>query len=142
MVIGTRARNVPESEALKYLLGYTAANDVSARDWQAKESQWVRAKSYDTFLPLGPVIVSGLNPDNLQVVTRVNGEVTQSSNTSDMIFSAAFLIQEISQIMTLEPADIIITGTPEGVGPIVHGDTIEVYVEHIGTLINHAIAEN
>ena len=142
LVIGRRTRNVSEDEALDYLLGYTAANDVSARDWQARESQWVRAKSFDTFLPLGPIIVSDLNPDNLKVATRVNGKTAQDSNTSDMIFSAAFLIQEISQVMTLDPGDVIITGTPEGVGPITHGDTVAVEVENVGVLTNPAIAES
>jgi len=142
LVIGRRTRNVSEDEALDCLLGYTAANDVSARDWQARENQWVRAKSFDTFLPLGPVIVSDLNPDSLKVSTRVNGKTTQDSNTSDMIFACAFLIHEISQVMTLEPGDVIITGTPQGVGPITHGDTVEVDVENVGVLSNPAVAES
>ncbi len=142
LVIGRRTRNVSEDEALDCLLGYTAANDVSARDWQARENQWVRAKSFDTFLPLGPVIVSDLNPDSLKVSTRVNGKTAQDSNTSDMIFACAFLIQEISQVMTLEPGDVIITGTPQGVGPITHGDTVEVEVENVGVLSNPAVAES
>ena len=142
LVIGRRARNVSEEEALDCLLGYTAANDVSARDWQARESQWVRAKGYDTFLPLGPIIVSDLNPDNLKISTRVNGKVTQNSSTSDMIFPTAYLIQEISQVMTLEPGDVIITGTPQGVGPITPGDKVEVEVENVGVLSNPAVAES
>lgn len=142
LVIGRHTRNVSEEEALDCLLGYTAANDVSARDWQARESQWVRAKSFDTFLPLGPIIVSDLNPDNLKVGTRVNGKTAQDSRTSDMIFASAILIQEISQVMTLEPGDVIITGTPQGVGPITHGDTVEVEVENVGVLSNPAVAES
>ena len=142
LVIGRRAHNVSADEALDYLFGFTAANDVSARDWQARESQWVRAKSFDTFLPLGPVIVSDLNPDNLDLATRVNGATVQDSNTSDMIFTAAFLIQEISQVMTLDPGDVIITGTPQGVGPITPGDTVEIEVERIGVLSNPAVAES
>ena len=142
LVIGRKTRNVSQEEALDYLIGYTAANDVSARDWQARESQWVRAKSFDTFLPLGPIIVSDLNPDDLNVATRVNGQTTQDSNTADMIFSVAFLIQEISQVMTLEPGDVIITGTPQGVGPITKGDTVEIEGEGVGVLSNPAVAES
>ena len=141
VVIGKIARNVTESEALDYVYGLTCGNDVSARDWQRKESQWVRAKSFDTFLPLGPHVVTDLDPSSLKISTRVNGEIRQNSNTSDMIFSVPFLISDISKVMTLHPGDVIITGTPEGVAPILDGDTVEIEIEGIGKLSNPVIGE-
>lgn len=120
VVIGRRCKDVTEDEALRYVLGYTIANDVSARRWQGKRGggQWSRAKSFDTFTPLGPSVVGtgGINPQSLTITTRLNGQVMQQSNTSDMIFSVAQLIEFLSQGTTLEPGTVILTGTPEGVG--------------------------
>ena len=134
IVIGKRASRVREAEAFDYVLGYTCGNDVSHRDQQAKDGQWVRAKGYDTFCPLGPWIETELDPGNVAIQSRLNGDVRQSSHTSDMIFNPAFLVSFVSNVMTLEPGDVIMTGTPEGVGPMQAGDTIEVEIEGIGTL--------
>ena len=136
IVIGKTASRVSEAEALDYVLGYTCGNDVSHRDFQRKDGQWVRAKGFDTFAPLGPVIETELNVDNIAIQARLNGEVKQSSNTSNMIFKPAFLVSFVSEVMTLLPGDVIMTGTPEGVSPMKAGDTIEVEVEGIGTLRN------
>lgn len=136
IVIGKRASRVSEAEALDYVLGYTCGNDVSHRDQQHKDGQWVRAKGYDTFCPLGPWIETELDPGNVAIQSRLNGEVRQDNHTTNMIFNPAFLISFISNVMTLEPGDVIMTGTPEGVGPMQAGDTIEVEVEGIGTLRN------
>ncbi|MBX5445233.1 fumarylacetoacetate hydrolase family protein [Sphaerobacter sp.] len=136
IVIGRRASRVPEAQALDYVLGYTCGNDVSHRDYQRKDGQWVRAKGFDTFCPLGPVIATDLDPNDLAIQSRLNGEVRQNSRTSNMIFSPVFLVSFISNVMTLEPGDVIMTGTPEGVGPMQPGDTIEVEIEGIGTLRN------
>ena len=136
VVIGRTTRNISEDEALDAVFGYTCANDVSARDWQRAESQWVRGKGFDTFCPLGPWISTTIDPSSLDISTRVNGATRQSSNTSDMIFPIPRLIAEISQVMTLHPGDVIITGTPAGVGPLKAGDVVEVEIEKIGTLSN------
>lgn len=136
IVMGREAYRVPEARALDYVLGYTCGNDVSHRDFQRKDGQWVRAKGFNTFAPLGPVIEMDLDPHNLAIQSRLNGEVRQSSNTRNMIFSPEHLISFISNVMTLYPGDVIMTGTPEGVGPMQPGDTIEVEVEGIGTLRN------
>jgi len=136
VVIGKKAHNVPEEEALNYVLGYTAGNDVTARDLQKKDGQWTRAKGFDTFLPLGPVIVTGIDPSNLSVQSYLNGELRQDGNTADLIFPVPYLVSYISRIMTLLPGDVILTGTPAGIGPMQPGDTIEVRLEHIGSLIN------
>lgn len=137
IVIGKRAKNVPREEAKNYILGYTCANDVTARDLQQKDGQWIRAKSFDTFCPLGPCIATDIDPGNLAIQTRLNGEVKQSSNTKELIFPVDFLVNYISQVMTLFPGDIICTGTPAGVGEIHSGDKIEVEIEGIGTLVNY-----
>jgi len=136
IVMGKQASRVSEAEALDYVLGYTCGNDVSHRDFQRKDGQWVRAKGFDTFCPLGPVIETDLDLSNLSVQARLNGEVKQNSNTSNLIFKPAFLVSFISEVMTLLPGDVIMTGTPEGVGPMKPGDTIEIEVEGIGTLRN------
>lgn len=136
LVVGRRARRVPESEALEYLLGYTCGNDVSHRDFQYKDGQWVRGKGFDTFCPLGPWIETELDPSDLAIRSRLNGELRQNSRTSEMLFSPAFLVSFISHVMTLEPGDIIMTGTPYGVGPMNPGDVIEVEIEGIGVLRN------
>lgn len=136
IVVKDRIRNVPESEALKHVAGFTCANDVTARDLQRFDGQWGRAKSFDTFCPVGPKIVSNLDPDNLSIKLYLNGEVKQSSNTAKMIFKCAYLISFISQVMTLEPEDLILTGTPPGVGPMAIGDEVVVEIEGIGKLVN------
>ena len=137
VVIGRRCRAVEEDEdPLSYVLGYACLNDVTARDLQRKDVQFTRAKSFDTFCPVGPHIVTALDPLDLRVETRVNGEVRQSGRTSAMAFPVTLLIRYISNVMTLNPGDLIATGTPAGVGPLLEGDSVEVEVEGIGTLRN------
>lgn len=137
VVIGRRARKLTEDDdPLNYVLGYTCVNDVTARDLQRKDVQFTRGKSFDTFCPVGPFIVAGLDPLNLVVTTRVNGTVKQSGRTADMAFSVPFLIRYISNVMTLYPGDLIATGTPAGVSPMKDGDTVEVEIAGIGTLRN------
>ncbi|MCX7966199.1 MAG: fumarylacetoacetate hydrolase family protein [Syntrophorhabdaceae bacterium] len=137
IVIKERAKNVSKEEAYCYIAGYTCANDVTARDLQRIDGQWTRSKSFDTFCPLGPRIVSHIDIlAGLEIITRVNGQVKQHSNTKNMIFNVFELVSFISHIMTLLPGDVIITGTPPGVGPLYIGDTVEVEIEGIGTLKN------
>ena len=136
VVIKEKARNVSQDEARRFIAGYTCANDVTARDLQRIDGQWTRAKSFDTFCPLGPRIVSDIDPKNLSIITRVNGTVKQNSNTKNMIFDVFELVSFISEIMTLLPGDVIITGTPPGVGAIEVGDVVEVEIEGIGVLKN------
>jgi len=136
VVIGRRARRVAEADALAHVAGYTCFNDVSARNYQRQDGQWTRAKGFDTFAPLGPVIARGLGPEGLEVECRVNGARRQRGNTSDLRFPIPFLIRYISHIMTLEPGDVIATGTPAGVAPIVPGDRVEVEIPGIGVLEN------
>jgi len=137
VVIGRKCRSLAEDEdPLSYVLGYTCVNDVTARDLQRKDVQFTRAKSFDTFCPVGPYFVTGLDPADLRVETRVNGEVWQSGRTSAMAFPVRYLIRYISNVMTLNPGDLIATGTPAGVGPMLDGDTVEVEVEGVGTLRN------
>jgi 2-keto-4-pentenoate hydratase/2-oxohepta-3-ene-1,7-dioic acid hydratase in catechol pathway len=136
IVIGKTARNVPQGEARRYVLGYTCANDVTARDLQRRDVQFTRGKGFDTFAPLGPWIVTGLDPSDLALEVRVNGEVRQKSRTSQLIFNCDFLVSFISQVMTLLPGDVISTGTPAGVSPMKVGDVVEVEIERIGCLKN------
>ncbi len=136
VIIGRQASRVNQSAALDYVLGYTCANDVSARDLQRKDNQWGRAKGFDTFCPLGPWIVTDLDPRNLEVGCRVNGEQRQRARTSEMVFDVPALIAFISRVMTLLPGDVILTGTPSGVGPLTDGDTVEVEIEGVGVLRN------
>lgn len=136
IVIGRRARNVSKSQWRDYVAGFTCANDVTARDLQKRDVQFTRGKSFDTFLPLGPCIETAIDPADLSLVTRVNGELKQNGRTSSMIFPCDFLLEFITAIMTLEPGDVILTGTPAGVGPLVAGDRVEVEVEGIGVLRN------
>ena len=137
VVIGRVARNIPRYEdPLKYVLGYTCVNDVTARDLQRKDVQFTRGKSFDTFCPVGPWIETDIDPENVTVETRLNGEVKQKGNTADMAFPVSFLIRYISEIMTLYPGDLIATGTPAGVSRMKHGDTVEVEVAGIGILSN------
>lgn len=137
LVVGRRAAHLSDSDdALSYLCGYTCVNDVTARDLQKADVQFTRAKGFDTFCPVGPHIEAELNAADVLVECRVNGTVRQSGRTSLMIFSPAFVVQWISRMMTLEPGDLIATGTPAGVGPLLAGDTTEVSVEGIGVLSN------
>ena len=138
VVIGRRCRGVRAGEAEEYILGYSNFNDVTARDLQRRDGQWTRAKSFDTFAPLGPYVVEA-DPSSLAIETRVNGRVRQSSNTSDLIFSIPELVEFISGIMTLLPGDVIATGTPPGVGSLSAGDMVEVEVEGLGTLRNPVV---
>jgi len=141
IVIKDKIRNITKNEAAKHIKGYTCANDVTARDLQNIDGQWTRAKSFDTFCPLGPRIVKGIDPLNLMIRTRVNGVIKQDSNTKEMIFDVFELVTFVSSVMTLMPGDIIITGTPAGVGPIKAGDTVEVEIEGIGILKNKVMKE-
>jgi 2-keto-4-pentenoate hydratase/2-oxohepta-3-ene-1,7-dioic acid hydratase in catechol pathway len=138
-VIGRIAKNVPSERALDYVFGYTIANDVTARDLQKSDGQWARAKGFDTFCPLGPAIETDFDPAGDAVVTtRVNGEVRQQGPISDMIFSLADVIAYASAAFTLLPGDVILTGTPAGVGPFIAGDTVEVEISGLGILRNPA----
>lgn len=137
IVISHRAKNIPRAQWRDVVLGFTCANDVTARDLQKKDVQFTRGKSFDTFCPIGPEIETDLDPAALSLVTRVNGVVKQNGNTRDMIFKPDFLIEFITSVMTLCPGDVILTGTPSGVGPLVAGDEVEVEIEGIGTLRNH-----
>jgi 2-keto-4-pentenoate hydratase/2-oxohepta-3-ene-1,7-dioic acid hydratase in catechol pathway len=139
VVIRKKARSIPLESAADYILGYTCLNDITARDLQKKDIQWTRAKSFDTFCPIGPYILAGINPDRLNIELSVNNKVRQSSNTSDMVFKPSFLVSFISKIMTLMPGDIIATGTPWGVGALVKGDEVEVSIEGVGRLKNKVI---
>jgi 2-keto-4-pentenoate hydratase/2-oxohepta-3-ene-1,7-dioic acid hydratase in catechol pathway len=136
VVIRERASGIGPSEARDYILGYTCANDVTARDLQKKDGQWTRAKSFDTFCPVGPWIETDLVPHNLLIESYLNGVRKQSSRTSQFIFGIDHLVSFISRVMTLEPGDLIITGTPAGIGPMQAGDEIEVRIEGIGSLKN------
>ena len=135
VVIGRLAHKITD-DPLGYIFGYTCVNDVTARDLQRKDVQFTRGKSFDTFCPVGPWIETEIDPNNVTVQTRLNGELKQKGNTADMAFPVAFLIRYISEIMTLYPGDLIATGTPAGVSRMKHGDTVEVEVNGIGTLVN------
>lgn len=135
-VIGRKAKNVSSGDAADYILGYTCGNDVTARDLQPKDGQWTVSKSFDTFLPLGPWIETKLDPSALEISALLNGERKQFSNTSNLIFPVPELVAYLSSVMTLEPGDIIMTGTPSGVGPMNSGDEIIVEIEGIGRLVN------
>ncbi|MEM4575804.1 MAG: fumarylacetoacetate hydrolase family protein [Archaeoglobaceae archaeon] len=142
VVIKKRCKNVSKEDAMEFILGFTCFNDVTARDIQARDGQWTRAKSFDTFAPIGPYIAELEDVSKLKIVTRVNGEIRQKSNTSNMIFDVPNLIEFISSIMTLEPMDIIATGTPAGVGMLRKGDVVEVEIEKIGVLRNFVVDFN
>ncbi|TNJ62851.1 fumarylacetoacetate hydrolase family protein [Paenibacillus hemerocallicola] len=139
IVIGTRGDCVSVEDALQYVLGYTCCNDISDRVLQKKDGQFTRAKSFATYKPFGPAIVTDIDPDHAPIRVLVNGEIRQDSNTSDMIFNTAEIISFVSHVMTLEPGDVIITGTPSGVAPLRSGDTVEVQIEGIGSLTNKVI---
>ncbi|HXF68688.1 MAG TPA: fumarylacetoacetate hydrolase family protein [Thermoflexus sp.] len=139
VVIGRRGKDIPEHEAWDYVFGVTCGNDVTARDLQRRDGQWTRSKGFDTFCPLGPWIVTHLSPEeisNAEILCRVNGEVRQRGNTREMVFPVPQLIAYISSVMTLEPGDVILTGTPAGVGPLHSGDWVEVEVQGVGVLRN------
>ena len=137
VVIGRRASRVTRQEALDYVAGLTIGNDVTAREYQVPGSQWTRAKGYDTFAPVGPCLVQSTDWSGRRIETRVNSRLVQSSTTDRLIFDVPTLIAHTSSIMTLEPGDVILTGTPRGVGPVANGDVIEIAIEGIGTLRNY-----
>ncbi|MGB9977826.1 fumarylacetoacetate hydrolase family protein [Methanobacterium sp.] len=136
IVLSKEARNVKSEDAADYIGGYTAVNDITARDLQRKDGQWTRAKSFDTFCPMGPCIETELDPMNQNISLKLNGEFKQKSNTKNMIFNVYELVEFISNIMTLKPGDVIATGTPPGIGPMNIGDTVEAKIEEIGILKN------
>jgi 2-keto-4-pentenoate hydratase/2-oxohepta-3-ene-1,7-dioic acid hydratase in catechol pathway len=136
VIIRSQARRVSRENALGHVLGYTCANDVSARDYQKKDGQWTRAKGFDTFCPLGPWINTDLDPSDLAVRCLVNGELRQDGRTSQMVFGVPALISFVSHVMTLEPGDVILTGTPAGVSQLFDGDMVSVEIEGIGALRN------
>jgi len=153
IVIGRKGKNIPVSETKNYIFGYTVFNDISARDIQFKDKQWTRGKSFDTFAPMGPCITTVNqieDPNNLSVRTRVNDELRQNSSTKNMVFNVYEIVHHLSQVMTLEPGDIIATGTPAGVGVFMKpkpkflspGDLVEIEIEKIGTLRNIVSKEN
>jgi 2-keto-4-pentenoate hydratase/2-oxohepta-3-ene-1,7-dioic acid hydratase in catechol pathway len=136
VVIGKRAFRVPKEEAAEVIFGYTVVNDVTARDFQAADGVFARAKGFDSFCPVGPYLVSGIDVESLSILARVDGKVRQNGNTADMVFGVPELIEFISNIMTLEPGDLISTGTPAGVGPLVAGQSVEIEIPGIGILKN------
>lgn len=136
VVIGKTVKDVSESEAAEAIFGYTCANDVTARDLQKKDAQWTRAKSFDTFCPIGPWVVTDIDPSHLDIQSILNGEIKQSSNTQNFITSVPKLVSFMSQVMTLNPGDVVLTGTPEGIGAIQSGDEVIVRIEMIGELRN------
>ena len=139
VVIGKIARDLPPERALDAVFGYTCANDVTARDLQAKDGQWARAKGFDTFCPLGPWVETDLDPADLAITTTVNGEKRQDSRTSLLLHDVAALVSYVTAVMTLLPGDVLLTGTPDGVGPLEQGDDVAVTIEGIGTLTNRVI---
>ena len=140
-VISRVARHVKAEDASDFIMGYTAANDVTARDLQMKDGQWARAKGFDTFCPLGPAIETELDPlEKLAVICRVNGEVRQAGFTSDMVFGVAEILEYVTAVMTLLPGDVILTGTPAGISRVVPGDVMEVEIDGIGILQNPVVS--
>ena len=140
LVIGRRIKAWPQDRWHEALAGVCCANDVTARDLQKKDGQFARAKSFDTFCPIGPAIVPNVDPSDLAIQTRVNGDVKQSSRTSLMVFPPAFLVAYVSRMMTLLPGDLILTGTPAGIGPLAPGDLVEVEIERVGVIANRVAA--
>jgi 2-keto-4-pentenoate hydratase/2-oxohepta-3-ene-1,7-dioic acid hydratase in catechol pathway len=139
VVIGRVCRDVPLERVSEVILGYTVANDVTARDLQKRDGQWWRAKGFDTFCPLGPYLVTGVDVGDLRITTRLDGVTVQEGRTSQMIFNIPTLIQHVSAAMTLLPGDVVLTGTPEGVGPFTEGQRVEVEIEGMGVLSNPAV---
>jgi len=141
IVIKKEAKEVTEEKATEFILGYTCLNDVTARDLQAVDGQWTRSKSFDTFAPIGPWIVTDIDPHRLEISSYLNGERKQHSNTKNLIFGPHQLVSFISRVMTLLPGDVVATGTPSGIGPMAVGDKIEIVIEGIGTLSNTVVAK-
>jgi len=141
VVIGKKGRWIPIDEALDYVLGYTIGNDVTARDLQRRDGQWTRGKGFDTFCPIGPWILTDFDPADAMLTCYVNGEMRQMASTRDMVFSVRQLIAFASSVMTLEPGDLLLTGSPAGVGPLLPGDTVEVNIEGLGSLRNPVVEE-
>ena len=139
VVIAKTAKNVEKGDSGKYILGYTCMNDVTARDLQSMDIQFTRAKGFDTFAPLGPVIETDIDPSDLEIKTYLNGSLKQNSRTSNLIFEVDFLVAFVSQVMTLYPGDVISTGTPSGIAPMKPGDIVEVHIENIGVLRNEVV---
>jgi 2-keto-4-pentenoate hydratase/2-oxohepta-3-ene-1,7-dioic acid hydratase in catechol pathway len=139
VVIGRRARKVAPEDVSHHVLGYTCANDVTARDLQGVDGQWTRAKGFDGFCPLGPWVETDVDPRDLLIETLLNGEVVQSGRTSDLLFDVPRLVSFISHVMTLLPGDVVLTGTPGGIGPMQPGDVVDVRIEGIGTLSNKVV---
>ena len=139
VIIGRLCRQVPPERADEVIFGYTCANDVTARDLQARDGQWTRAKGFDTFCPLGPWMETGTNPADLDLTTTVNGAVRQQARTSQLLWNVPDLVAYVSQVMTLLPGDVLLTGTPAGVGPLTAGDQVSVTIESIGTLTNRVV---
>jgi len=139
IIISEKCKNVKDPEAV--ILGYTGINDVTARDIQRKDVQWTRAKSFDTFAPIGPFITTDINPGDARIETRVNGKTRQKSNTKNLIFDVNDLVRFISEVMTLNAGDVVATGTPYGVGELLIGDTVEIELEGAGVLSNNVIRE-
>jgi 2-keto-4-pentenoate hydratase/2-oxohepta-3-ene-1,7-dioic acid hydratase in catechol pathway len=139
VVIGRLCRDVPRARVPEVVIGYTCANDVTARDLQRKDGQWWRAKGFDGFCPLGPYLVTGLDPADLRITTRVDGRTVQDGRSSQVLFDVAALVSYVSEAMTLLPGDVILTGTPSGVGPLADGQRVEVEVEGIGVLANPVV---
>jgi 2-keto-4-pentenoate hydratase/2-oxohepta-3-ene-1,7-dioic acid hydratase in catechol pathway len=139
VIIGRLCREVPAAQAGEVIFGYTCANDVTARDLQARDGQWTRAKGFDTFCPLGPWIETDADPADLELTTVVNGEVRQQARTSQLLYDVAALVEYVSTVMTLLPGDVLLTGTPAGVGPLEDGDEVSVTIETIGSLRNTVV---
>lgn len=139
LIIKDKVKDLSPDEVFDKILGFTCFNDVTARDLQKKDTQWTRAKSFDTFSPIGPFVVNGINPNNLKIESYLNGKLKQSSNTNNLIFKIDKLVSFISKIMTLLPEDVITTGTPAGIGAMNRGDIIEIKIEKIGILRNYVI---
>ena len=140
LVLKRKATGVSPTEAVECLLGYTCANDVTARDLARKDTTTTRAKCFDTFCPIGPCVATGLDAGNLCITSRLNGQVYQRAETADMVFSVGELVSFISQVMTLEPGDVILTGTPQGAGALSVGDVVEVEIEGVGALVNTVVS--
>jgi 2-keto-4-pentenoate hydratase/2-oxohepta-3-ene-1,7-dioic acid hydratase in catechol pathway len=137
VVMKDTCKNIAPDEVMDFVDGFTCLNDVTARDLQRKDVQWTRAKSFDTFCPVGPRIVKDIEPNNVKIQSLLNGDLKQDSSTSNFIFSVEELVSFVSYVMTLKPGDIIATGTPSGIGAMQRGDTIEIKIEGIGTLRNY-----
>ena len=142
VIIGRLCREVPAAQAAEVIFGYTCANDVTARDLQARDGQWTRAKGFDTFCPLGPWIETDVDPADLELTTSVNGEVRQRARTSQLLYDVPALVEYVSTVMTLLPGDVLLTGTPPGVGPLEDGDEVSVTIENIGSLSNTVVGRD